>query len=90
MSIILKTLEANSAFEAGRKAYHSGKSVHDNPHIVGKTKLGSPKFSGEEGHEWLAGYNDAKPARVAYKREIDAAASVDVKRFRRKSNRHYK
>jgi hypothetical protein len=89
MSIVLKTLEASSEYEAGRKAYHSGKSEHDNPHIIGKTKLGNPKFS-DEGHDWLAGYNDAKPPRVASKREKDAAASVDVSPFRRKSNRYYK
>jgi hypothetical protein len=90
-STLLKTTEElleTAAFDAGRQAYHAGKKETDNPHIIGKTKLGNLKLS-DEGHDWLAGYTNAKPPRIASKAEVDAAVSVDVRRFRRKSNRYY-
>jgi hypothetical protein len=77
-----------SSFEAGKLAFLSGKTENDNPHIIGKTALGNNRFS-ESGADWLAGFNSAKPARIASKAELQAAATVDVKRFRRRSNRNY-
>lgn len=75
-----------SPFEAGKIAKASGKSSDENPYIVGYTKLGAPKLS-EEGHDWQAGF--ASVGRVASKEEVEAARSVEVSRFRRKSNRYY-
>lgn len=84
---VLGVLEASNAYEAGKQAYHAGKSEDDNPHIIGKTKLGSHKFGSEEGHEWLSGFTAAKPSRVPSRKEIDAAASVDVRNFGAKYKR---
>lgn len=73
-------------FEAGRAARLAGKAVTDNPHVVGHTKLGAPKLS-DEGVEWERGFSSV--GRVAGAAEVAAAASVDVRRFRRKPNRSY-
>jgi hypothetical protein len=82
---------SSAEFEAGKLAFSEGKSECDNPYICGTTKLGNPKFSDQEaGAEWLAGYISAKPARAATEEELQAAAQVDVSRFRRRSNRHYR
>jgi hypothetical protein len=90
MSYVNKILDEESdEFKAGRLAYHGGKSETDNPHIIGRTKLGNLKLS-DKGHDWLSGYTSAKPARVPSRKELAAAASVDVRRFRRKSNRYYR
>lgn len=76
-----------AAFEAGRQAKLSGKARSDNPHITGYTKLGAAKLS-EEGIAWEQGFNSI--GRVASDAEMQAARKVDVSRFRRKSNRHYR
>lgn len=79
-----------SDFEAGKQAFLSGLTQNDNPYICGLTKLGNPKFSDQEaGADWERGFISAKPERVASAKEIAAARSVDVSRFRRKSNRYY-
>lgn len=75
-------------FQAGKVAYHAGKTENDNPYICGTTKLGNPKMT-EEGYDWLAGFNSCK-ARKATEAEVATAATVDVSRFRRKSNRYYR
>lgn len=77
-----------SPFEEGQAAFAAGKTEQDNPYICGQTKLGNTKFA-EGGQDWLAGWIAAKPVRKAGKAEIEAAARVDVSRFRRKSNRYY-
>ena len=78
----------SNAFEAGKQASLEGKSISDNPHTCGLTKLGSIKLT-EEGIEWEAGFKAAMPARVASEAEMKAARSVDVSRFRRKPNKSY-
>jgi hypothetical protein len=75
------------SFEAGKQAALNGKSLSDNPHTCGFTKLGSVKLT-EEGIEWQNGFNSTV-CRVASQKETQAARSVDVSRFKRKSNRHY-
>ena len=76
------------SFEAGKRAALEGKSLQDNPHTCGFTKLGNMKLT-EEGIEWENGFRSATK-RIASKEEIQAAANVDISRFRRKSNRYYK
>ena len=77
-------------FEAGKTAYLAGKLASDNPYICGVTKLGAPKFSDADlGADWERGFISGAPVRKASKAEFDAAAQVDVSRFRRKSNRYY-
>jgi hypothetical protein len=76
-------------YEIGFDAHHDGKTENDNPFWDGKrTKLGNPVL-GEDAVDWLAGFNSRK-SRVASEIEMRAAASVDVSRFRRKSNRSYR
>lgn len=80
----------NKDFEAGKQAFLSGKSENDNPYICGLTKIGNPKLSDHEaGEDWYAGFRSAAPSRVASDAEIAAANRIDVRNFRRKSNRHY-
>lgn len=55
------------------------------------TKLGNVRFSDfEAGSDWDNGFRSMQPARVASQKEIQAAQSVDVSRFRKKANRYYK
>lgn len=75
-----------SAFEAGKKAKQDGKTNLDNPHIIGYTKLGSPKLS-EEGLEWQSGF--ASVGRICSNKEVSDSHKYDVSRFRRKSNKYY-
>lgn len=71
-------------FEAGRSAYHTGQGESANPYICGTTTLGNPKFSDyDRGCDWHNGWL-ADQARTASKREIEAAQSVDVSRFRKR------
>lgn len=79
----------SEAFQAGMNAAKEGKKDSDNPYICGTTKLGSVKFS-EGGIDWDNGFRSMQPARKASKEEIQAAASVDVSRFRKKFNRYYR
>ena len=74
-------------FDAGRTARIAGLDSSANPHIVGYTKLGSPKLS-DDGIAWLSGFSSI--GRVASDKEVHAARSVDVTRFRRKANRYYR
>lgn len=78
---------ASKAFEQGASAAIAGLSHSDNPYVVGYTKLGNPKLS-EDGVEWQTGFNYAIP-RIASAKEVKAARSVDVSRFKRKFNRYY-
>jgi len=78
----------SEAYKDGMKAAKEGKQASDNPYICGTTKLGSIKFS-EGGIDWDNGFRSMQPARKASEKEIQAAASVDVSRFRKKSNRFY-
>jgi hypothetical protein len=78
----------SEAFLAGKRAFLEGKTENDNPHIIGQTKLGNNRLT-EEGIDWHDGFTSAKPARVCSAAENAAAASLDVSRFRRKSNRYY-
>jgi hypothetical protein len=81
----------SNPFTSGQEAFRAGQSESDNPYICGTTKMGSPKFSdAEAGAAWYAGWVSVKPARVASTKELAAADAVNVSRFRRKSNRHYK
>ncbi len=64
--------------QEGREAFAVGKSLSDNPYVVGFTKLGSPKLS-EDGIEWEQGY--ASVGRAASRHEIEAAATVNVSQF---------
>lgn len=78
-------------FNNGKKAYAVGLSLNDNPHIVGVTKLGNAKFGDfDRGAAWESGFRSAMPARQASQKEIEAAAELDVSRFRKKSNRYYR
>jgi len=72
-------------YEAGRAARWAGKPWSDNPYLSGTTKLGNPTFSDRDaGSDWERGWHDAV-ARKASEAEVRAAASVDVRRFRRRS-----
>lgn len=76
-------------YEIGFDDNAAGKTENDNPFYNGElTKLGAKKLN-EDAVEWLNGFNSRK-VRYASKEEIQAANSVDVSRFRRKSNRYYK
>lgn len=75
-----------SPFQSGKQAKIEGKTLQDNPHIIGFTKLGSPKLS-DEGIEWEQGFSSV--GRIAGKAEVQSASQVNVSRFRRKSNRYY-
>ncbi len=79
----------SEAFQAGMNAAKEGKKASDNPYICGTTKLGSIKFA-EGGVDWDNGFRSMQPARVASQKELQAAATVDVSRFRKKSNRYYR
>lgn len=74
------------SYEAGKQAALEGKTLADNPHTNGFTKLGSVKLT-EEGHEWARGFGDV-PRKVT-KKEIADSRKMDISRFKRKSNRYY-
>jgi hypothetical protein len=80
-------------FEVGFDDHADGKTVDSNPYWNGeRTKLGAPKLS-EDAREWQNGFEARaiqSRGRACSDAEIRAAASVDVTRFRRKSNRHYR
>jgi hypothetical protein len=80
------TEQMSTSYENGKQARIEGKKSTDNPFIIGYTKLGSPKLS-DEGIEWEQGFNSI--GRIADKKEVQAANSVEVSRFRRKANRYY-
>jgi len=75
------------SFEAGKQAFLSGKSQSDNPHTCGFTKLGAVKLT-EEGIDWDRGFV-SMIKHIPTQKEIQASRSVDLSRFRRKSNRYY-
>jgi len=77
-----------SAFTEGQQAFRAGKTEADNPYTNGRTALGALRLT-EEGVAWAEGFQSAKPARKLSEAELEAARSVDVSRFRRKSNRYY-
>lgn len=77
------------SFEQGKQAAREGQGRSANPHIIGTTKLGAPRLS-EEGVEWERGWIEGQPRRLASKKEMEAAAELDVSRFRRRSNRYYR
>ena len=76
------------SYEAGKKAALEGKTLADNPPTCGFTKLGNIKLT-EEGVEWQNGFNSTI-SRVASQKEMTAARSVDISKFKRKSNNYYK
>lgn len=81
----------SEAFKAGTQAFKDGKKIAENPYNNGFTKLGNVRFSDfEAGSDWDNGFRSMQPDRVANQKEIQAAQSVDVSRFRKKSNRYYK
>lgn len=63
----------------GKQAAAQGKSLADNPYVIGHTKLGAPKL-GAAGLAWEQGF--ASIGRRASPAEVAAAASVDVRNFR--------
>lgn len=74
-------------FEAGMIAFAAGKTEADNPYICGVTKFGNPKMT-EEGHDWLAGFISAKPARVTGAAERAAADRLtNLGQFRKRYRR---
>lgn len=83
-----------SAYEIGFDDHAEGKTLDQNPFWNGEfTKFGNRKI-GEESpaREWQNGWEARQQStqpRVASKEEIQAAANVDISRFRRKSNKHY-
>lgn len=78
---------ANSPFEAGRIAFTEGKNYDDNPHVIGRTKLGAIKVS-EEGEEWERGR--ASVGKVASKKELDDAARYDLANMPAKRSRRFR
>jgi hypothetical protein len=78
-----------SPYEIGFDDHAAGKTLDQNPFWNGElTKLGSRKFS-EEAIEWENGFR-SRMVRAVSAKEVADAAKVDVSRFRRKSNRHYR
>lgn len=75
------------AFAAGQDAHRAGLARDANPHRCGTTKLGAPKLT-EAGLEWDAGWVSCV-RRIASKEEVAAANAVNVRQFKRKSNRYY-
>ena len=60
------------SYEAGKQAALNNKTLSDNPHTDGFTKLGNVKLT-EAGIEWEAGFKDTMPMRVASKEEMAVA-----------------
>ena len=78
-----------SPYEIGFDDHADGKTENDNPFWNGeRTKLGARRLN-EDARAWLDGFNSRK-TRIASEAEMRAAATVDVTRFRRKNNRHYR
>lgn len=74
------------SYEAGKKAALEGKTLGDNPHTDGFTKLGNVKLT-EEGREWENGFKSTIPARIASKEEMAVAMKgnpFSTRTFRRK------
>ena len=76
------------SYEAGKQAALNNKTLSDNPHTNGFTKLGNVRLT-EAGIEWETSFKDTMPAHVASKAEIQASKSVDISHFKRKSNKYY-
>jgi hypothetical protein len=82
----VKKMSIWQAFLEGKEAAKRGKVLADNPYVIGYTKLGAPKLS-EEGRQWEYGFGSI--SRHATKKEIEAAAKVDVAQFGRKRKSYY-
>ena len=73
------------SFEAGKQAALSGKSLSDNPHTCGFTKLGAVKLT-EEGVDWQNGFNSATVRTVT---KAEWAAAIKGSPFKCDRNRQY-
>lgn len=74
----------NPAFLEGKQAASNGKTLSDNPHVIGLTKLGAPRLS-EDGIEWQAGFADFPRPSTA--KEIADAARMSIHQFGRRYKR---
>lgn len=78
-----------SPYEVGFDDHHDGKTITDNPYWNGEfTKLGARRLS-DDARDWENGFN-SRNLRIVSQKEINAAAKVDISRFRRKANNYYK